>query len=108
MTTIPPESPGGQDPNVIPPSAAKDPVLILVIAAFLGGVAYFVLGQRQKGVAGVAAWLTALVLTFVTCGLGILLYLPLVAAIAVDAFLQAKALKEGHPIGQWTFFSNHL
>ena len=109
MTTMPPApAPGAPDPNVIPPSQAKDPVLVLVVALFLGGVAYFIIGQWQKGVAAVAVWLCALVLVFVTCGVGILLYLPLLVAIAFDAYMQAKALQAGHPIGQWTFFANHL
>jgi hypothetical protein len=110
MSAIPPAEPpaGARDPNVIPPTAAKDPVLVLVLALFLGGIAYFVIGQWQKGLAGVAAWLCALALTFITCGVGIVFYLPLVVAIVIDAYLQAKCLTDGHPIGQWTFFSSHL
>jgi hypothetical protein len=94
--------------KVIPPTEAKDPVLVLVVALFLGGIAYFLIGQTQKGIAAVAAWLAAIVLAIVTCGVGIVIYLPLVVAIVVDAYMQAKALKDGHPIGQWTFFGNHL
>lgn len=110
MTSMPPASPppGGRDPNVIPPSQAKDPVLILVLAVFLGGIAYFFIGQVQKGVAGLVALLVAISLTVVTCGIGVILWLPLAIAIAIDAYLQAKCLKDGYPIGQWTFFSNHL
>lgn len=96
------------DPNVISPSNAKDPILILVVGLFLGGVAYFVVGQWQKGLAAVAVWLCAIALVFVTCGLGIFLYFPLVITMVIDSYLQAKALKDGHSIGHWTFFTNHL
>lgn len=96
------------DPNIIPPTDPKDPILILILAVFLGGIAYFVIGQWQKGIAAVAAWLTALVIVVVTCGLGILIYMPLIIAIVIDAYMQAELLKKGHSIGQWTFFNAHV
>ena len=96
------------DPNIIPPTDPKDPILILILAVFLGGIAYFVIGQWQKGIAAVAAWLTALVIVVVTCGLGILIYMPLIIAIVIDAYMQADLLKKGHSIGQWTFFNTHV
>jgi len=94
--------------NIIPPSEAKDPILILILALFLGGIAYFVLGQWQKGIAAVALWLCGLVLVFVTCGFGLFVYLPMLICFVIDAYMQAKALKDGHPIGQWTFFATHM
>ncbi len=111
MTEGPPETPPippGQAQDVITPDKGKDPILILVLALFVGPVAYFVFGQWQKGLAGVAAWLAGLALAVVTCGIGGILFLPLAIAIVVDAYMQANLLKEGHTIGQWTFFSNHL
>ena len=96
------------DPNVIQPQGARDPVMILLLAWFLGGVAYFVLGQWQKGIVAVALWLCAIVMIFVTCGVGVVIYVPSIIAMVVDAYLQAKCLKDGHPIGQWTFFGSHL
>ena len=96
------------DSNAIQPEGAKDPIVILVVALFLGGISYFVLGQWQKGLAAVALWLCAVVFVVITCGLGMLLFLPVTAAIVIDAYLQAKQLKSGSAIGQWTFFSAHL
>jgi hypothetical protein len=96
------------DPNAIPPTDPKDPILVLILAVFLAGIAYFVIGQWQKGIAAVAAWLTALALVVVTCGVGLVLYMPLVIAIVVDAYMQADLLKKGHTVGQWTFFGTHL
>jgi hypothetical protein len=104
----PPSYPPPADPNVIPPTDPKDPILILILAFFLGPVAYFVIGQWQKGIAGVAAWLTAVVIVFITCGLGMVIYMPLIIAIVIDAYMQADLLKKGHSIGQWTFYNNHL
>lgn len=103
----PPQMPPG-DPDVILPTNPQDPILILILGLLLGGVAYFLIGQWQKGVAGVAAWLCAIVIVMITCGLGIVVYLPLIVAIGLDAYMQADALKKGHPVGQWTFFNNHL
>jgi hypothetical protein len=104
----PPLPPPPVDPNAIPPTDPKDPILILILAVFLGGIAYFVIGQWQKGIAAVAAWLTAIALVVVTCGVGIILYMPLIIAIVVDAYMQADLLKKGRTIGQWTFFGTHL
>ncbi len=112
MTEGPPETPPppppGPSQDVITPDQAKDPILILILALLVGGVAYFVFGQWQKGIAAVAAWLAAMAFAVVTCGLGMILFLPLAIAIVVDAYMQANLLKEGHTIGQWTFFSNHV
>lgn len=113
MSTFPPEPPPQGTPPVvrpdlIPPSQAKDPIMVLIVALFLWGVAYFVIGQWQKGIVGVGAWLLVISLTIATCGVGILLYLPFQVAIVIDAYLQAQELKQGRPIGQWTFFSQHL
>ena len=96
------------DPNVISPASGKDPILILILALFLGGISYFVLGQWQKGLAAMALWLCGFVFAVVTCGIGILVFFPVVISIVIDAYMQAKCLKEGHPIGQWTFFSSHV
>jgi hypothetical protein len=96
------------DPNIIQPTDAKDPVLILIVAFFLGGIAYFLMGQWQKGLAALGAWVVAIVVAVVTCGLGVVLFFPLAVAIVVDAYMQAKLLKDGHPVGQWTFFGNHV
>ena len=103
----PPPPAAHPDPNIIPPDGAKDPVLILLLALFLGAIAYFVLGQWQKGLAGVVAWLCGLAFAIVTCGIGIVVYIPLAITFVVDAYMQADLLKKGHPIGQWTFFSQH-
>lgn len=108
MSQVPPPPLPPVDPNAIPPTDPKDPILILILAVFLGGIAYFVIGQWQKGIAAVAAWLTAITVVIVTCGVGILLYMPLIIAIVVDAYMQADLLKKGHTIGQWTFFATHL
>lgn len=108
MSQPPPPPLPPVDPDVIPPTDPKDPILILILAFFLGGIAYFVIGQWQKGIAAVAAWLTAITIVVITCGLGMVLYMPLIVAIVVDAYMQADLLKKGYPVGQWTFFGNHL
>jgi hypothetical protein len=101
--------PGGiSDPGVIPPTNAKDPILILILALFLGGIAYFVVGQWQKGLVAIAVWFCGIIFAIITCGIGSLLFFPLAIAIVIDAYMQASILKAGQPIGQWTFFSSHV
>jgi len=98
----PPPYHGGGGDIIYPSNPPKDPILILLLnLVLLGGVGYLVLGQTVKGVLAIV---TALVVTIPTCGLGALL----VGAFgAVDGYLQAEQLKAGHPIGLWTFFSDH-
>lgn len=104
MSSMPPSG----SPEVILPSNAKDPILILVLALFLGGVAYFLFGQWQKGAAAIGALLVAIIITIITCGIGAIIFVPLQIAIVIDAYLQNKALSEGHSLGHWTFFDKHL
>jgi hypothetical protein len=95
-------------PDAIRPERAKDPIVILLIALFLGGISYFVLGQWQKGLVGIAIWICGVVLSILTCGIGSILMIPVVVLLAIDAYSQASLLKNGHVIGQWTFFSHPL
>lgn len=92
-------------PDQISPSTAKDPVLLLVLAFLLGGLAYFVLGQWQKGLAASALWVCSLAFAIITCGIGSTVFFPVWLLTVVDVYMQAKVLKDGSPIGQWTFFS---
>ena len=111
--TVPPPPPHPRPPvalpsDAIPPENAKDPVVILVLALFLGGISYVVLGQWQKGLAGIAVWVCGVVLSVLTCGIGSILMLPVAVLLVIDAYSQAKTLREGRPIGHWTFFSRAL
>lgn len=91
---------GGGD-LVYPTTPPKDPILILVLnLLLLGGVGYIVMGQKTKGIVAMVAWV---VLTVVTCGIG-----SVIAVVtAIDGYLQAQQLQQGHPVGQWTFFNDH-
>ncbi len=104
----PPSVPSALPADAIGPENAKDPIVILVLALFLGGIAYFVLGQWQKGLAGMAVWVSGVILSIITCGIGAILMFPVVVLLVVDAYSQAKVLKEGRPIGQWTFLNRSL
>lgn len=100
-----PPPPGGQPPagtELIYPSAPpKDPILILILNLIFCVIGYFIIGQWQKGIAALVA---ALVIGVPTCGLGIG---AVAIACAIDGFMQAQQLQEGHPIAQWTFFKDH-
>ena len=95
-----PPGPGGG--LIYPETPPKDPILVLVLNLLLaGGVGYIIIGQKVKGIVAIVAWV---VLLFVTCGEGSGL-VGIVAAI--DGYLQAQQLQQGHPIGEWTFFNDH-
>ncbi len=94
--------------GAISPADPKDPILILILALFLGPVAYFVYGQWQKGLAGLLLHICLIVFAIMTCGVGAMLFPLAAVAILIDAYMQAKVLSEGKALGQWTFFTSHL
>jgi hypothetical protein len=95
-----PGAPGGGD-LIYPSQPPKDPILVLVLnLLLLGGVGYIIMGQKTKGIVAIVAWI---VLTVVTCGIGSVIAI----ATAIDGYMQAQQLQQGHPIGQWTWFNNH-
>jgi hypothetical protein len=97
----PPPPPAGGPELIHPSQPAKEPVLVLILNLILVCVGYFILGQWQKGIAAIAA---ALIIGIPTCGLGIG---AVAIATAIDGFMQAQSLQQGHPIAQWTFFKDH-
>lgn len=98
----PPTVPAGGD-LVHPSTPPKDPILVLILnLLLLGGVGYFILGQKTKGIVAIIAWVVLLVPP--SCGT-----LSGVVAIvaAIDGYLQAQQLQQGKPVGQWTWFNDH-
>jgi hypothetical protein len=93
---------GGASGLIHPETPPKDPILVLVLnLLILGGVGSIILGQKTKGI---VAMVIALAIGIPTCGVATLL----VALFgAIDGYMQAEQLKQGHPIGQWTFFNDH-
>jgi|ERR1044071_39949 hypothetical protein len=99
--SAPPSAPGGGG-IIYPTTPPKDPILVLVLNLLVaGGVGYIIMGQKVKGIVAIVAWV---ILLFVTCGAGSGL-VSIVAAI--DGYMQAQQLQQGHPIGEWTFFNDH-
>jgi hypothetical protein len=104
----PPPAAAPRNPNVITPDQAQNPILVLVLAILLGPIAYFVIGQWQKGLAGVFVMLWAFIIMIITCLLGFVIFFPLGVVIVIDVYMQANLLHRGHSIGHWTFFGSHL
>jgi hypothetical protein len=103
--TPPPAPPTGGAPVggdlIYPSQPPKDPILVLVLnLLLLGGVGYIILGQKTKGIVAMVVWV---VLTIVTCGIGS----AIAIVTAIDGYMQAQQLQQGHPVGQWTWFNNH-
>ena len=103
----PPPSPDGGTPAapggaiLYPQQPPKDPVLIAVLNLIVAGcLGYFMMGQKMKGIVAVIAWGLGLFTCGIVSGL-----VSIVAAI--DGYLQAQNLKNGLPLGEWTFFDKH-
>lgn len=64
----------------------------------VAGLGQMILGQVGKGL---VILLGSIVLALCTFGISVLVTWPLGA---IDAYLIAKKLREGHPVGQWEFF----
>ena len=99
----PPTAPtgGGGGDLVYPTTPPKDPILVLVLNLLVaGGVGYIIMGQKTKGIVAIVVW----VVGWALCGTpsGIVSVLG-----AIDGYLQAQQLQQGHPVGQWTWFNDH-
>lgn len=103
-TTPPPEASRPPMPDtsiIVPGPSPMDPLVPLVVGLFLGGIAYFLYGQWQKAIVALAVTISMVVLT---CGLLSFLVWVIHLVVMFDAYFQAKHLKEGRAIRQWTFF----
>jgi hypothetical protein len=95
-----PTGPAGGD-IVYPTQPAKDPILVMILNLLVaGGVGYIIMGQKTKGIVAIVVWLVGLVACGIPSGLVSVLA-------AVDGYLQAQQLQQGHPVGQWTWFNDH-
>lgn len=98
--TPPPVSGGGD--LVYPAQPPKDPILVLILnLLLLGGVGYIILGQKTKGIVAIVVYI---LVAIPTCGTASGL---LAIVTAIDGYLQAQQLQQGHPVAQWSFFNDH-
>jgi hypothetical protein len=107
-TPPPPPPPSGGPPTgggggdlVYPTTPPKDPILVLILNLLVaGGVGYIIMGQKTKGIVFIVVWLVGLIACGVPSGIVAILG-------AIDGYLQAQQLQQGHPVGQWTWFNDH-
>jgi uncharacterized membrane protein len=87
-----------------PPTGGRvmPPVNAFVFNLLVGGcLGYFLLGQKQKGIAALIAFLILIPVTWCTGSM------VLAMLAAVDGYMQAAHVRDGKAIGQWTFFNGH-
>ncbi|MEO8218307.1 MAG: zinc ribbon domain-containing protein [Acidobacteriota bacterium] len=85
--------------KIYPSAPPKDPVLMAILSGCcIAGLGQIVIGQVGKGV---LIMIGSVILALFTVGLSILITWPLGA---LDAYIVAKKLAEGRPVGQWEFF----
>lgn len=68
------------------------------------GVAYFLLGQKSKGILFCVLTFFGAILAVMTCGVGLLIYVPYAVLLIVDAVVLANKANRGERIGEWQFF----
>ncbi len=96
-----PDPAGSDAPPPVEGGGRVDPNLTLILNLLAGACAgYFLLGQKQKGVAAIIVFL--LLLAPPSCGTGSMLF---ALVTAIDGYRQAQQRAAGRPIGQWTFFN---
>jgi len=83
----------------MPENPPKDPLLMAFLSGCcIAGLGQVVLGQVAKGI---TLLLCNVALAFVTMGFTALITWPLMG---IDAYLVAKKLRSGQPVGEWDFF----
>jgi hypothetical protein len=71
-----------------------NPILLAVLNLFfLGGLGYFLMGQKKKAI---ISWVITIVVGTITCGIG---YMFIWVA-AYDAYLLGQKLAQGESIGE--------
>lgn len=81
----------------------RDPEFIAALNLLPGAAGgYARLGQKKKAIVAVILW----ILFLVPPSCGVLSGVVSIVA-AIDGYLQAQQLRNGHPIGQWTWFRQH-
>jgi TM2 domain-containing membrane protein YozV len=84
---------------IYPRNPPHDPTLMAIFSGLLiFGLGQMVVGQVSKGLVILVG---NIVLACCTMGISLLVTWPLGA---VDAYLIAKKLREGRPVGEWEFF----
>ena len=82
-----------------PSTPPKDPVLMAVLSGCcIAGLGQIVVGQTTKGV---VCLVVAVGFGVLTAGVSAVITWPL---LAIDAYLIAKKLADGRPVGEWEFF----
>jgi len=104
-------APTAAAPGMIGPKACS-PVLALILGIIFGGLGQLYIGQTLKGVVilvvSLLLWIFDMVFGLLTCGIGALIFTPIVilyeVLFAIDAMLVAKRLASGQAVSAWKFF----
>lgn len=95
----PPRTPYAGPKLIMPDNPPKDPLMMALLSGCcIAGLGQIVLGQVAKGI---ALLLGNFVLAFMTVGFSAAVTWPLMG---IDAYLVAKKLQKGQPVGEWEFF----
>lgn len=68
------------------------------------GAGYFVIGQQNKGFVFCGVTLLLVIFAILTCGIGVIFFVPYVIALIIDAVLLAQRVNRGETIKEWQFF----
>ena len=89
------DSPQGQKPNV---------AVGAILNFFWPGIGTLYLGQKTKGITFSIISLVLLIFVIISCGIGLVVWMPYFIVMIVDAILIGKRVENGEQIGEWQFF----
>ena len=89
---------------VTPDKLALEPNIACLVSIIIVGLGQMINGQLEKGLLLLFGGMVAvLVISFITCGIGVVIYPLLIVISALDAYNCAKRMQIGESLGKYEF-----
>ena len=93
-----------QPPQMLAPQH-REPAFAILLSLLYMGLGQIYNGQTTKGLVILLVGLVGFIpLHLLTCGLNVLLHIPLHVIMVVDALLICQRINRGEMVGEWQFF----
>jgi len=102
---LPPEgAPPGASGPAATPQRQHQPWLAVLLSFLWPGIGQIYNTQQVKGIVMICVNLALGVLTYVSCGLGSIIWMPFWIVAWIDALLIGNKVEAGRAVGEWEFF----
>lgn len=94
-------------PQQAAPAAQQQEVNVVVAAIltwFFQGVGHLYIGQVGKGILFLVLWLILSAADVLTCGLAMIIHLPVAIVLLIDVVQVSKRINRGEKVSPWRFF----